>query len=55
MDSVYLESISKFYSNKINVVDLYFVRKNEINEKQLRLIIKEYSQIKVLKEELTAA
>ena len=52
---MYLESISKFYSNKINVDNLHFVTKNEINEKQLKLIIREYSQIKVLKEELTAA
>ncbi len=40
---VYLESISKFYSNKINVDNLHFVTKNQINEKQLRLIVKEFS------------
>ena len=50
-----MESISKYYSNFINVDNLHFVSKNQLNEKQLRLIIREFSQIKTLKEELSPA
>lgn len=52
---VYLETISKFYTNRIDVDNLYFIAKNQVNEKQLKVIIKEYTQIKALKEDLSAA
>jgi hypothetical protein len=37
------------------VDNLHFITKNQLNEKQLKVIIKEFSQIKALKEELTPA
>lgn len=50
-----METISKFYTNRIDVDNLYFIAKNQVNEKQLKVIIKEYTQIKALKEDLSAA
>jgi hypothetical protein len=48
---VYFETISKFYSNTIDVDRIQFISQNQINEKQLRQIIYKYSTIKVLQED----
>lgn len=50
-----MKTISKFYTNRIDVDNLYFIAKNQVNEKQLKVIIKEYTLIKALKEDLSAA
>ena len=43
--------ISKFYTNRITEIDkIHFISNSQINEKQLKVIIKEYSMVKVLKE-----
>lgn len=49
---VYFDTISKFYTNDIEgISSLYFVQGNQVNEKQLRTLIKEFAQIKVLRED----
>jgi len=43
--------ISKFYTNRITEIDkIHFTSNHQINEKQLKVIIKEYSMVKVLNE-----
>lgn len=51
--TINFETISRFYSNLIEISKLQFVSNNSLNEKQLKLIVKEFQSIRVLKEEET--
>ena len=40
--TVFFEMINRFYSNLIEISQLQFVTTNQLNEKQLKLIVKEF-------------
>jgi len=47
---VHFEMISKYYTNEIGLSRLQFVANNQLNEKQLRYIVSDFSLIKVFQE-----
>lgn len=48
---VQFETISKVFMNTIELSKIEFVLQSKVNEKQLKLIINQFSNIKVFKQE----